>query len=208
MEPAVTTSSPRIVLAEGSISQSGRMVIELFDARGTPKMIMIRWPAQATPVQPEAYADCASKIMRLFAKASVEPARSTSTLIKINRGHPQVVIGSCVSCPRRMSHLCLHVDVCDVLDLNWGLCQVRAAGWLVRAVQTRFGAGAASRDRACRQRGGRPCRGSWCGPSRRAAPLDPEDAHAPVDRAGWDVGKPLAAQIRGHLPAPVYRCRV
>ena len=36
---------------------------------------MIRWPAQATPVRPEAYADCASKIMRLFAKASVELAR-------------------------------------------------------------------------------------------------------------------------------------
>ena len=75
MEPAVTTSSPKIVLAEGSISQSDRIAIELLDARETPKMIMIRWPAQATPVRPEAYADCASKIMRLFAKASVELAR-------------------------------------------------------------------------------------------------------------------------------------
>jgi len=72
---AVTASSPRIVLAEGSISQSDRIANELLDALETPKMIMIRWPAQATPVQPEAYADCASKIMRLFAKASVELAR-------------------------------------------------------------------------------------------------------------------------------------
>jgi hypothetical protein len=73
--PAVSTSSSRIVLAEGSISQSDHIAIELLDARETPKMIMIRWPAQATPVQPVAYADCASKIMRLFAKASVELAR-------------------------------------------------------------------------------------------------------------------------------------
>jgi hypothetical protein len=73
MESAVTTSSPRIVLAEGS--QSNRIAIELLDARETPKMIMIRWPAQATPVHPGAYADCASKIMRLLARASVELAR-------------------------------------------------------------------------------------------------------------------------------------
>jgi hypothetical protein len=75
MEPAVTTSSPRIVLAEGSISQSDRIAIELLDTREKPRMIMIRWPAQTTPVQPEAYADCTSKIMRLFAMASVELAR-------------------------------------------------------------------------------------------------------------------------------------
>ena len=75
IHPAVTTSSPRIVLAEDSISQSDRIAIELLDARGTPKMIMIRWPAQATPVQSAAYADCASKIMRLFAKANIELAR-------------------------------------------------------------------------------------------------------------------------------------
>jgi hypothetical protein len=71
----VTTSSSRIVLAEGSISQTDRIAVELLDTRETPKLIMIRWPAQATPVQPEAYADCASKIMRLFARASVELAR-------------------------------------------------------------------------------------------------------------------------------------
>jgi hypothetical protein len=71
----VTTSSPRIVLAEGSISQSDRNAIELLDARETPKMIMICWPAQATPVQPEAYVECTSKIMRLFVKANVEVAR-------------------------------------------------------------------------------------------------------------------------------------
>jgi hypothetical protein len=134
MEPAVTTSSPRIVLAEGSISHSDRMAIELLDARETPKMIMIRWPAQATPVQPEAYADCASKIMRLFAKASVELARIRARrLTKINRGRPQVVTRVASRYPRRISHICLHADVCDVLDLNCGLCQFRVAGWLVRA---------------------------------------------------------------------------
>jgi hypothetical protein len=36
---------------------------------------MIVWPAKATPVRPDAYADCAAKIMRVVARASIEIAR-------------------------------------------------------------------------------------------------------------------------------------
>jgi hypothetical protein len=38
-------------------------------------MITIRWPAQATPVRPAAYAETASKIMRIIARANIELAR-------------------------------------------------------------------------------------------------------------------------------------
>jgi hypothetical protein len=71
----VTQSSPRITLAEGSITHSDHLLVELVDTKDTPKMILIHWPAQPTPVRPEAYADTASKIMRVLAKANVELSR-------------------------------------------------------------------------------------------------------------------------------------
>jgi hypothetical protein len=37
-------------------------------------VIMIVWPGKATPVRPDAYAAIATKIMRLFARASLELA--------------------------------------------------------------------------------------------------------------------------------------
>ena len=75
MEPAVTQSSPRITLSEGSITQSDQLQVELVDTKDTPKMIIIHWPARPTPVRPEAYADTAAKIMRVFARANIELAR-------------------------------------------------------------------------------------------------------------------------------------
>ena len=36
-----------------------------------------------------------------------------------------------------------------------------------------------------------------CGPSCRTAPLDSEDAHAPVDGAGCDVGEPIRRKYAG-----------
>jgi hypothetical protein len=74
-ELAVTQSSPRITLAEGTIAQSDKLVVELVDSKDTPKMILINWPAQPTPVRPVAYGDIASKIMRILARANIELAR-------------------------------------------------------------------------------------------------------------------------------------
>lgn len=75
MDPAVTASSPRIVLAEGGITQSDKLVVELVDSKDTPRMIVINWPGQPTPVRPAAYGDIASKVMRILARANVELAR-------------------------------------------------------------------------------------------------------------------------------------
>jgi hypothetical protein len=47
------------------------LVVELVDTKDTPKMILIHWPAEATPVRPDAYADAASKVMKIFAAANV-----------------------------------------------------------------------------------------------------------------------------------------
>jgi hypothetical protein len=46
---------------------------------------MVVWPAKATPLRPEAYADTAAKIMRVVARASIELAavRARPTLINI-----------------------------------------------------------------------------------------------------------------------------
>ena len=71
----MTQSSPIITLAEGSISQSDPLLAELVDTKDTPKMIMIHWPARAEPVRPVAYADTASKIMRILARANTELTR-------------------------------------------------------------------------------------------------------------------------------------
>jgi hypothetical protein len=79
-EPAVSQSSPRTTLAEGAITQSDYLVIELVAPQGHPQMITIGWPAQATPVRPAAYAETASKIMRIVARANIELAR-----LKISR---------------------------------------------------------------------------------------------------------------------------
>jgi hypothetical protein len=71
----VIQSSPRITPAEGSITQSDQLLVELIDAKDTPKMIAINWPAQPKPVRPVAYGDTASKTMRILARANIELAR-------------------------------------------------------------------------------------------------------------------------------------
>jgi hypothetical protein len=70
----VSTSFP-IVLATGHITAADELSIQLVETAATPSVIMIVWPAKATPVRPDMYADCAAKIMRVVARASIELAR-------------------------------------------------------------------------------------------------------------------------------------
>jgi hypothetical protein len=70
----VSTSFP-IVLATGHITAADELSIQLVETAASPSLIMIVWPAKATPVRPDMYADCAAKIMRVVAQASIELAR-------------------------------------------------------------------------------------------------------------------------------------
>jgi hypothetical protein len=60
------------ILARGMVTASDEIAIELLDNGETPQVILIRWPAKVTPVQPGAYAEAASKAMRT---ANTELAR-------------------------------------------------------------------------------------------------------------------------------------
>jgi hypothetical protein len=71
----VSQSSPRVTLAEGDITQTDHLVIELVDTGDTPQVILVRWPDHPTVVQPRRYADTASAVMRLLARANVELTR-------------------------------------------------------------------------------------------------------------------------------------
>jgi hypothetical protein len=70
----VSASFP-MVLATGHITAADELSIQLVETAATPSVIMIVWPAKATPVRPDMYADCAAKIMRVVARASIELAR-------------------------------------------------------------------------------------------------------------------------------------
>lgn len=70
----MSTSSP-IVLATSHITAADELSIQLVEPAASPSVIMIVWPAKATPVRPDMYADCAAKIMRVVARASIELAR-------------------------------------------------------------------------------------------------------------------------------------
>jgi hypothetical protein len=71
----VSPSSPRVTIAEGDITRTDRLVIELVDTGDTPQVISVRWPDHPTAMQPRRYADFASAVMRLFALANVELTR-------------------------------------------------------------------------------------------------------------------------------------
>ena len=66
----------RVVLAEGSISPSDRLVVELVTPPDAPQMILVRWPTQPTVVQPRRFGDVASAAMRILASASTELSRT------------------------------------------------------------------------------------------------------------------------------------
>ncbi|HEY6810412.1 MAG TPA: hypothetical protein VIZ70_04735 [Propionibacteriaceae bacterium] len=59
-------------LASDTINASGDTIeVVLVQPADNPSMIMIRWPAKATPVPPSAYADTAARTMRVLATANV-----------------------------------------------------------------------------------------------------------------------------------------
>jgi hypothetical protein len=61
-------------LARGFITAADELSIQLIEPADSPSVIMIVWPTKATPVRPDAYADCAAKIMRIVARGSIELA--------------------------------------------------------------------------------------------------------------------------------------
>ena len=64
-----------MVLAGSDISQSDRITIELHQPPDSPAFVLIRWPAQATPLRRAAYADTASATMQLLAQPHIQLAR-------------------------------------------------------------------------------------------------------------------------------------
>jgi hypothetical protein len=71
----VNPSSSRITLSEGAISENDHLAIELVTSKDTPQVILVRWPHHSTVIPPRRFADTASVIVRLFARASTELAR-------------------------------------------------------------------------------------------------------------------------------------
>jgi hypothetical protein len=63
------------VLASGQVTQSDQLSIELVTPLGNPPVVRLNWPSKATTLPPEAYAETASRIMRVLARASTELAR-------------------------------------------------------------------------------------------------------------------------------------
>jgi hypothetical protein len=61
-------------LASSSLGHD-RVSVELVEPDGMPAMVRILWPAAPTVVDPRRYADTASAVMRLLAKANVELVR-------------------------------------------------------------------------------------------------------------------------------------
>ena len=57
------------VLAEGQITPSNAVVVELVEADETPAAVIIRWPAKPTVLHPRRFPDTATVIARLFAEA-------------------------------------------------------------------------------------------------------------------------------------------
>jgi hypothetical protein len=62
-------------LARGDINAADELFVELIKPADMPAMIRITWPPQPTVVQPARFADTASFIVRLFARASTELTR-------------------------------------------------------------------------------------------------------------------------------------
>jgi hypothetical protein len=63
------------ILARGVVTDSDELVVELIKPDNAPQMILVRWPDHPTMISPRRFADTASAIARLFARASTELAR-------------------------------------------------------------------------------------------------------------------------------------
>ncbi len=69
----------KTVLATGPITPDATLNIELVDTPHMPQVVLIVWPVKPTHVRPQAYAETASRIMRVLARASTELARKRAS---------------------------------------------------------------------------------------------------------------------------------
>jgi hypothetical protein len=67
-------------LASGHITGADTITVELVEADETPAVVLIRWPAKASVLDPRRFPDTASILVRLFAEAATRLAS-----IKANR---------------------------------------------------------------------------------------------------------------------------
>jgi hypothetical protein len=72
----LSPSSPRIELARGAITAADELSIQLIEPAGSPSVIMIVWPDQATVVRPTQYTATAAEIMKILAYASTRYAQT------------------------------------------------------------------------------------------------------------------------------------
>jgi hypothetical protein len=73
----VTPSSPRITLAEGAITRSDRLSVEVVKPTDSPSFVLLVWPAAptVTNANPKALANLAAAIVRLMGEAQAQLAR-------------------------------------------------------------------------------------------------------------------------------------
>ena len=67
----MSQSSPRVVLAEGDVTRTDRIAVELISPDDMPATIRITWPAAPTVVDPKRFPDTANTVATLFARAHV-----------------------------------------------------------------------------------------------------------------------------------------
>ena len=72
----MTTSSPRIILAEGAITRADRLSVQLVRPSDSPSVVLLVWPAAptVTHASPKALANIAAAIVRLMAEAQAQLA--------------------------------------------------------------------------------------------------------------------------------------
>ena len=63
------------VLAEGQITPSDAIIVELVEADETPAVIIVRWPAKPTVFHPRRFPAGADAAARIFASAVVALAQ-------------------------------------------------------------------------------------------------------------------------------------
>jgi len=64
----------RTDLASGTLNNSGRLVVELIEPKGTPPIITIDWPEKSTICTPTGYDAVLASAVRLLAAASLRGA--------------------------------------------------------------------------------------------------------------------------------------
>jgi hypothetical protein len=61
-------------LAEGQITPTDTITIELVEADETPTVIIVRWPLKATVCHPRRFPDTAAALVKMFAEAATRLA--------------------------------------------------------------------------------------------------------------------------------------